>query len=164
MVVKVLVHKDGPLFRFERTKERMRMRATPGGARTGKTIDRRYKLRTLTFEVALFRLLRKKLGRGRGVTAKWFVVPENHRFDERADHTCGKGCTFRGDVAHCHSQTGSAVRECLCDAHGPPKRPALGSKAKNPLFRGLGHGVIKEVLHRSSGYNGPGQILRVTTH
>jgi len=52
-MVDVFVHENGPLLRFERTKERMWVLGAASCALVGKTIDRCDELGPFAFEVAL---------------------------------------------------------------------------------------------------------------
>ena len=93
---------NGPLLRFERTKERMWV---PGAARCafiGEAIDRRDEIAAFSLEVALGVVCGKELRRRRGIAMHGLVIPEDQRFDQQAHDIGRKRCTFGIDNAHRH--------------------------------------------------------------
>src|SRR5271165_6090260 len=99
MMVDVFIHQNGPLLRFQPTKERMWVLGAASCALGDEPIDSCDELAAFALEVALCRVRREEFRRGGRVAAHGLVVAEDQWLYERADDVGRKGCSFGVDDA-----------------------------------------------------------------
>jgi hypothetical protein len=149
MMIEVFVHDDGPLLRFEWTKEWMGM---PGAARCafpGEAIDRCDEIAAFSLEIATSGVGGKKFRHRRGVAAHGLVIAEDQRLDEQAENAGREWRTFGIDSPHRHFQASIAVRQGLGDVHLAPLTLTVWMKLQDALLCLCRQSGVKEVFRGS---------------
>jgi len=162
MMVDMFVGKNGPLPRFERTKERMRVLGAAGCPLFDEAIDSSDEMGAFTLEVALRGMRREEFRRGRRIAAQGLVVGQDQRLYEPAEDAGRKGCTFGVDAARRHLHARRTVRQGLDKGHAAPPPLTVRMEAHDSLLYVFRQSEVKEIFHRrycpprgivASGYN-----------